>query len=94
MLHVPQTRVYSTFCGPQHHALVVPKGQQSNSGFHKHDGIPLDQVPLVKLLGINTDANLDWTIHINSLSNSLSSKIGLLHRPSKFLPQSLSFTLL
>ena len=52
------------------------------------DGNKLDQVPYVKLLGINIYANLDWKIHINSLSNSLSSKIGLLHRLSKFLPQS------
>ena len=52
------------------------------------DGNKLDQVPYVKLLVINIDANLDWKININSLSNSLSSKIGLLHRLSKFLPQS------
>ena len=49
---------------------------------------PLEQVHDVKLLGLNIDENINWKTHIDSLSRTLSSKVGLLHRLSKFIPKS------
>ena len=44
---------------------------------------PLEQVHDVKLLGLNIDENINWKTHIDSLSRTLSSEVGLLHRLSK-----------
>ena len=58
----------------------------------------LNQVSLtptneIKLLGINIDCHLNWKNHIKLLCKSISPKVGLLHRLSRFLPKKqLSFT--
>jgi hypothetical protein len=48
----------------------------------------LEQTNVIKLLGLYVDNTLSWDMHVNNLLNSLSPKVGLLHRLSTFLPKS------
>ena len=52
------------------------------------DRILLPQVTEQKILGVLIDSKLNWKPHIETLERSLSSKLGLLHRVSYFLPVS------
>ena len=50
---------------------------------------PLRQEKVVKLLGVQVDANLKWDAHIKEIVNKLSPKIGLLSRLRYMLPSNL-----
>ena len=52
------------------------------------DRILLPQVTEQKIFGVLIDSKLNWKPHIETLERSLSSKLGLLHRVSYFLPVS------
>ena len=52
------------------------------------DRISLPQVTEQKILGVLIDSKLNWKPHIETLERSLSSKLGILHRVSYFLPVS------
>ena len=52
------------------------------------DRISLPQVTEQKILGVLIDSKLNRKPHIETLERSLSSKLGLLHRVSYFLPVS------
>ncbi len=46
----------------------------------------IDCLPSARYLGIYPDSNLRWEEHISKLCNTISPKIGLLHRLKKILP--------
>ena len=50
------------------------------------NGNIIDRVTVVKYLGVLIDDKLDWTNHINSIINKLSSITGILARTSVHLP--------
>ena len=50
------------------------------------NGHSLEQVHSVKYLGVIIDDELNWSAHINSLSNNISSMIGILYRNKNYLP--------
>ncbi len=54
---------------------------------HVHiDNEPLNQVPVVKYLGMFINSNLKWDDHINKSVSNISSKIGILRTPRKIVP--------
>lgn len=50
------------------------------------NGNVINRVHSVKYLGVFIDDKLNWNEHINSLSNKISSLIGILYRNKHFLP--------
>ena len=71
--------------------LIGTKASTSNSSIVTSlNGQNLTHVSNIKLLGLQIDSVLNWKLHIDSIGNTLSSKVGLLHRLSRFVPQKLS----
>ena len=68
--------------------LVGSKTVEHDNISIKLDRISLPQVTEQKILGVLIDSKLNWKPHIETLERSLSSKLGLLHRVSYFLPVS------
>ena len=62
----------------EHHSLLI-----------KINGIILEQVEFVKLLGIYINCNLTWKYHTTDLLKKLSSKVGVICRLSRILPSKL-----
>lgn len=58
---------------------------QSKLFFNNHE---IDQIHSVKYLGIIIDDNLNWSEHINYITNKISSIIGILYRYNKYMPLS------
>ena len=70
--------------------LIGSKASTSNSSIVTSlNGQNLTHVSNIKLLGLQIDSVLNWKLHIDSIGNTLSSKVGLLHRLSRFVPQKL-----
>ena len=70
--------------------LIGTKASTSNSSIVTSlNGQNLTHVSNIKLLGLQIDSVLNWKLHIDSIGNTLSSKVGLLHRLSRFVPQKL-----
>ena len=70
--------------------LVGSKTVEHDSISINLDRISLPQVTEQKVLGFLIDSKLNWKPHIETLERrSLSSKLGLLHRVSYFLPVSI-----
>ena len=66
--------------------LVGTKTSVGNSSITASiNGANLAYVSNIRLLGINIDNVLNWKLHIDSVCNTISSKVGLLHRLSRFL---------
>ena len=40
------------------------------------DGAPITQVTFTKCLGVHTDQNLSWNVHVDKLSKKIASGIG------------------
>ena len=53
----------------------------------------LEFVSSFKLLGLHIESHLSWKLHLEHLTKVLSSKVGMLRRLSKILPQNVLFTL-
>ena len=68
--------------------LVGSKTVEHDNISINHDRISLPQVTEQKILGVLIDSKLNWKPHIEMLERFLSSKLGLLHRVSYFLPVS------
>ena len=70
--------------------LIGTKASSSNSSIVTSlNGQNLTHASNIKLLGLQIDSVLNWKSHIDSMGNTLSSKVGLLHRLSRFVPQKL-----
>ena len=66
--------------------LVGTKTSVGNSSITASiNGANLAYVSNIRLLGINMDNVLNWKLHIDSVCNTISSKVGLLHRLGRFL---------
>ena len=50
------------------------------------DNIALDNVEVEKLLGIHIDKNLSWSIQIDKICETISTRIYLLKRLKRYLP--------
>ena len=60
--------------------LIGTKASTSNSSIVTSlNGQNLTHVSNIKLLGLQIDNVLNWKLHIDSIGNTLSSKVGLLH---------------
>ena len=67
----------------------TPQRTKHQSLLIKINGIILEQVEFVKLLGIYIDGNLTWKYHTTDLLKKLSSKVGVICRLSRILPSKL-----
>ena len=52
------------------------------------NGRDLERLEKLKYLGVFTDPTLSWKSHINYLGKKISSRLGMLRRARKILPQS------
>ena len=70
--------------------LYIAEQKQNNSSIVTSlNGQNLTHVSNIKLLGLQIDSVLNWKSHIDSIGNTLSSKVGLLNRLSRFVPEKL-----
>ena len=52
------------------------------------NGAPVKQVERTKLLGLNIDEHLSWSIHVDVISKKIASGLGALKRIMPFVPLS------
>ena len=79
-------------CGKTKSMLVTSKPKLATHNCDlkiRINGCDIEQVSSAKLLGVHLDSSLSWDNHILHLCAVISSRIVLLNRLSKFVPQSL-----
>ena len=57
------------------------------------NGAPVKQVESTKLLGLNIDEHLSWSVHVDAISKKIASGLGALKRIRPFVPLSTLHTI-